>query len=247
MLEAASPTYLYPLSETTESAEVVYGGGGNDDTCGRSAFLSHPSLPYASILLQRTEFSYLELTVGTQTIIDGDWSFAMFIYSLEPYCGTIFHYVYDSQLPVIGESEDLYADEIKVELNDTHILFSLLGPNKEDYGSAVIGTIFTAEEWISLLVAHDEDNGVITIETKNNKFYKSSDYQDNTEGVLLHQPGKIKLGGSYGEMPSAFGGSIVCFGIYDSKISDGNFDNLLDDCQPSNWVVIPVIGILYLL
>ena len=175
--------------------------------------------------------SFVEITIGTQETITGDWSFIMFLYIMEPHRGTIFDFVYDSLPP----HPTLYSSKIKLELNGSLIVFTMQGPSKADYGSATLTTIFTSHVWIPLAVVHDKSSGDITLMTLDNAFYHS---QNNRKNVFLPQPAKIKLGGSY-DTPSSFEGSIVCFAVYDTKVSASSFDQALTECNPSNWLVTP--------
>ena len=247
VVRCTSSKYRYPLAEYTGSAEVEYGGDFVENPCSKDPFFSHDSLPYQPIYLTGSEDSFLELKLGLQTVVSGDWSFSMFVYSFAPHVGTIFHYLLDNEALPVGvtsetETSKLYLTEIKLELNGTHLLFTMLGAWKHDHGSAVIPSIVNTEAWIPLAVSHDKSSGEVLLVTDNNKFYQSSDYQDNTDNCLLAQPGKIKLGGSYNSPASPFHGSIVCFAIFDSKVSASSFSALLDECQPSNWVVTPPTG-----
>ena len=228
--------YRYPLADYTGSAEVVRTGtNGNDGLGTVSSYTPHPSLPYNSLYFHGTTSSFVELSVDTQYTVSSDWSFTMFVYSKAPHHGTIFDYVYDGPMPQAGVE---WSNKIKLELNESHILFTMQGPNGEDYGTAVLGTIFTAEAWVPLSVAHDSSNGDLIIMTLDNEFYKSKDFQNNADDILLPQPGKVKLGEAY-DVSNPFEGSIVCFALYDTKVSKSGFDSTLDECVPNNWPTTP--------
>ena len=215
---------------------MVQGGTNGDDGLGSvSAYTPHPSLPYSSLYFHGTTSSFVELRVGTQFTLSSDWSFTMFVFSKAPHRGTIFDFVFDGQSAQAGQ---LWSNKIKLELNDSQIVFTMHGPNGQDYGSAVLGTIFTTEQWIPLSVVHDMSNGEVKIMTLNNEFYKSKDFQDNTKNIQLPQPAKVKLGGAY-DNSNPFEGSIVCFALYDKKVSKGSLDDTLDECDPSNWPTFP--------
>ena len=103
----------------------------------------------------------------------------MFVYSKAPHRGTIFDFMYDGT-----GSHPLWSDRIKLELNDSEIVFTHLGSSGDDHGSAIVGTIFNAEVWIPLSIVHDESNGNTVIQTLGNEFYKSSDFQNNRNNVI---------------------------------------------------------------
>ena len=227
--------YLYPLANNTGTAEVIYGGGSGYDGLGYvTSFSSHPSLPYGSLYFEREPYSFAEIKIGTQFIIQNDWTFTMFVYSKAPHRGTIFDFMYDGT-----GSDPLWSDRMKLELNDTEIVFTHVGSSGDDHGSAVIGTIFNTEAWIPLSVVHDESTGNTIIQTVGNEFYKSSDFQNNRNNVKLSQPAKIKIGGSYDATSLPFEGSIVCFAVYDTQIDVDDFDETLDECDPSQWPITP--------
>ena len=235
-IACGNAAYLYPLADYTGSAEVMRTGTNGSDGLGTiSSNTPHPSLPYNSLNFHGTTSSFVELRVDTQYPVTQDWSFTMFVYSKAPYRGTIFDYEYDGPTPQTGIE---WANKIKLELNESNILLTIQGPNGEDYGNAVVGTIFTAEVWVPLSLVRDTSNGDMIIMTTNNEFYKSKDFQSNPQDILLPQPGKIKLGEAYG-VSNPFEGSIVCFGLYDTKFSKSGFDSTLDECNPVNWPTTP--------
>ena len=235
-LRCGDSVYRYPLADYTGTAEVVQGATNGYDGLGLvTSFTSHPSLPYNSLYFDGSDSSFAEVRVGTQYTVENDWSFTMFVYSVAPHTGTIFDFVYDG---IPTEAPPKYSDKIKLTLNDSQIVFTMEGPDGQDYGSDVLGTIFTSEGWIPLSVVHDEASGDVIIQTFDNEFYESKNYQNNQNNVKLPQPAKIKIGGSY-DTPSTFKGSIVCFALYDTKFSKSSFDSTLDECHPSNWPNTP--------
>ena len=235
-LRCGNSVYRYPLADYTGTAEVVQGGGSGYEGLGYvSSFASHPSLPYGSLYFSGDPNSYAELRVGTQYTVATDWTFAMFVYSQAPHRGTIFDFIYDGG----GVPGPLWSNKIKLELNDSVIVFTHLGPRGENHGSAVVGTIFNAEAWIPLSIVHDKKKGDLIIQTYNNKFYVSNNFQNNRNNVKLPQPAKIKIGGSYDTSSQPFTGSIVCFALYDTKTGQSDFDQTLNECNPSQWLATP--------
>lgn len=215
---------------------MVHGGASGYKGLGYvTSFPPHPLLPYNSLYFNGTVSSFVELRVGTQNTVLGDWSFTMFVFSRAPHRGTIFDLVYDGVSPL---SDPLISNKIKLELNDSQIVFTMVGSDGKDHGCAVLGTIFTAEAWIPISVVHEEAKGDVIIQTADNVFYLSSDFQNNRNNVKLPQPAKIKLGGSYDGSPP-FEGSIVCFAVYDTKFSVSSFNATLTECDPSNWPITP--------
>ena len=233
---ADTPVYNYPLVNTTGTAEVVYGGYSGYEGLGAvTAFSPHPSIENAPLYFFGSDYSYAELKLGEEAALTNDWSFNMFVYSIAPHTGTIFDFVYDgnTQLP-----DSLFSSRVKLQLNGSHIILEMLGPSGEDYGSAVVGTIFTAEMWIPLGLVHDKSNGDVTLQTLGIKFYESKDFQDNSNHIKLPQPAKIKIAGAFNES-SPFKGSVVCFTVYDKTVSTLSFVSTYIDCGPSNWPVTP--------
>ena len=192
-------------------------------------------LDYNSIYFDGSDSSFAELRVGTTANIDKDWSFTMFVYSVAPHTGTIFEFIYDG-----GEQSngDKWSNTIRLELNESHMLLTMLSPNGQGYGSAVIdkSTIFTSDRWIPLSVVHHKNNGNIDIQTEN-KMYTFK--PNNEDKVRLPLPARIKLGGAYNRS-NPFEGSITCFAIYKSKFSHNSFDRTLqDECNSRRWETKP--------
>ena len=214
----------------------MYGGLSGYEGLGFvTTFTPHPSLPYNSLYFDGIPSANVELKLGTQYTVDSDWSFVMYVYSYAPHQGTIFDFMYDGSLP---QSNSLFTNRIKLELAGSNMILTMEGPSGEDYGSATLGSFITAEAWIAVGVVHDRSNGDTIVMTKDNEFWKSKDYQNNQNDVLLPQPAKIRIGGAYG-VPSPFKGSVTCFALYAEKFSKGSFDQTLDECDPSNWPVTP--------
>ena len=228
----SNSVYLYPLANYTGTAEVVQGGGSGYDGLGYvTSFASHPSLPYGSLYFCGDSNSYAELRIGTQYTVQNDWTFVMFVYSKAPHRGTIFDFKYDGA----GVAGPLWSKRIKLELDGSDIIFTHIGTNGDDHGSAIVGTIFNAEVWVPLSVYHDESSGNIILQTSGNEFYKSSDFQNNRNNVKLTHPATIKIGGSYDASSLPFEGSIVCFAVYDTKMGINDFDQTLNECDPNQW------------
>ena len=221
--------FLYPLANYTGTAEVVHGGTPGYNGLGDvNSFDKHPMLDYNSTYFDGNNSSFVELRVGTSENINGDWSFTMFVYSVAPHTGTVFDFIYDGGT----QTNDKWSNTIRLELNETHMLFTLLGDEDKDYGSAVIDkpAVLTHETWIPLSVVHDKSNGKIKIQTINDILYASS--TDNENGVKLPLPARLKLGGAYNQY-SPFEGSITCFAIYKSKFSKNYFNTTLQECKSS--------------
>ena len=235
--------YRYPLADYTGTAEVVHGGSSGYSGLGEvTSFQPHPSLPYNSLYFHGTAASYLELMLGGDYTLKNDWSFTMFVYSIEPHRGTIFDLVYEGRTQ---QKTGFFFKQIKLELTDSNIVLTMHGPSGQDYGSATVGTIFTAEEWMPLTVVHDKANGDVIMFTEAQEFYNSKQIQDNQNNIVIQQPAKIKLGGAYQDH-TPFKGSIVCFLVYDMKVSKNHFPSALDECQPENWIIKDnIIGNLY--
>ena len=222
--------FLYPLANYTGTAEVVHRGTPGYNGLGDvNCFDKHPMLDYNSTYFDGSNSSFVELRVGTSVNINGDWSFTMFVYSVAPHTGTVFDFIYDG-----GEqsTDKKWSNTIRLELNETHMLFTLLGREDKDYGSAVIDkpAVFTSETWIPLSVVHDKSDGTIKIKTTNGILYASKN--DNENNVKLPLSARIKLGGAYNQY-SPFEGSITCFAIYKSKVSKNHFDTTLKECNSS--------------
>lgn len=233
-ISGQDPVYKYPLADYTGTAEVVYGGRSGYDGLGFvSSYTPHPSLSYNSLYFHGTSLSFAELHLGTEEPISTDWSFTMFVYFSTPHRGTIFDFVYD--MSAGGQQGQLWSNKIKLELNETHIIFTILGPAGQDFGSDVIGTIFAEESWIPLSVIHDESSGDVTIQTLDTEIFTNKGFYKNQNKVQLAQPAKIKIGGSYDSESYPFEGSIVCFVIHNVKVSLTSFPDALNQCQPIKW------------
>ena len=239
MVRGAASKFRYPLAVSTGSAETEFGGVAEDNPCSTDAFTVHPALPYSPIYLTGSEKSFLKLNLGRGKVISNQWSMSMFVYSVAPHYGTIFHYVCTATTDVTLVK--LYTKEIKLTLNSTHMMFKMVTTLNIEY-SIEIPSIITTESWIPIAIAYDYSNGEFTLMTENNKFYEETDAPDTLKNVHIGQPATITLGRSSVNPSTPFQGSIVCFGVYDTKISDNNFNSLLDECQPSNWAVVPPTG-----
>ena len=189
--------FLYPLANYSSTAEVVHGGKPGYNGLGDvNSFVKHPMLDYNSIYFDGSDSSYVELSVGRNNeLSNSDWSFVMFMYSAVPYKGTVFDFIYDG----LPKERDTWSTNIRLELNESHMLLTMRGPDEEDYGSTVIDkpTIFISKTWIPLSVVHKKSNGRIQIQTENQMLYKSQDFQNNQNDVKLPLPAKIKLGNAY--------------------------------------------------
>lgn len=215
---------------------MIHGGTNGYEGLGFvSSSARHPSLPYNSLSFHGTFSSFAELRAGMQYMTDSDWSLIMFVKSSAPIQGTLFDLRYGGP----GEPDQVWSNKIKLELNGTHIVLTIFGPFGGDYGAGFHGTTFTSEEWSPLSVVHDSLNGNVYIQTLHTKVFTNKGLYKNQNRIKLPQPTKIKLGGSYDTKSYPFEGSVVCFAMYDAKVSSTSFADTLSECLPTKWQNIP--------
>ena len=219
--------YLYPLADSTGTAEMANGDARGYDGLGDvTSFDKKPPPDYKSMYFHGTDSSFVKLKVGDQTRIESDWSFAMFIYSTYPPRGTVFDYYYDS---VSDSVNGRLVSRLQLILNGPRAFLNIF--ERERNITIEFENFFRTEEWVQLAIVHSFNSGRITILTSDDREVYTS--EDNEFRVGVPMQAEIKLGGAFGTS-DPFEGSIACFAIFDRELPESEFNKMKNECKDKN-------------